>query len=376
MRRIPVTLLVIAVAGGLTVLGLNLRWPEATGLAAGLGVFVVSVHLLCGPPLRGELRLARSALRLQRSESATVALNVRLGSRRRRWVRLVEGAVTRPNQAYSIPRDKDSIVHVNVDTSERGRWVIGPYALVQGDPWGFVRRVIASADGGTVLVHPRIHRVTHHSLTATGLSDSERATRHRGEEHFHALRDYVLGDEPRTVHWRSSARAGRLVVRQQVAAASNGALLILDTDLAAYAHEDRFAKDARDDRFELAVEAIASLAAAYGSSEQVHLAWTTRESVMINASVGRVGPLLDALAVVEAVPPVDSAPLALLPLAKRTRCQRVVLVSGTPSSAALTLLQGVAQFAQGATLLRVDASGTAPQGPWRVLDVRAPEDLQ
>ena len=53
--------------------------------------------------------------------------------------------------------------------------------------------------------------------------DSDCASRRSGDQHFHALRDYVLGDEPRSVHWRSSARAGKLVVRQQVSAASEPA---------------------------------------------------------------------------------------------------------------------------------------------------------
>src|SRR5207342_171865 len=127
------------------------------------------------------------------------------------------------------------------------------------DPWSFVRRVVTRAEGGVLTVQPRVFRIRR-SLTADFSSgDAEARSRRSGDQHFHALRDYVLGDEPRTVHWRSSARAGKLVVRQQVAAASTGTTVVLDVDGSAYRSGSKFGAGWDDELFESAVEVAASL---------------------------------------------------------------------------------------------------------------------
>ena len=67
---------------------------------------------------------------------------------------------------------------------------------------------------------------------------------------FHALREYVRGDDLRHVHWRSSARAGRLHVRQYHDSRRSRALVLLDDDAAAYPDAGAF---------ELAVSLAASV---------------------------------------------------------------------------------------------------------------------
>ena len=57
---------------------------------------------------------------------------------------------------------------------------------------------------------------------------------------FHALREYVPGDDLRHVHWRSSARAGQLLVRQYHDSRRTSAVLLVDTRPDAYAGPDDF----------------------------------------------------------------------------------------------------------------------------------------
>ncbi len=49
-----------------------------------------------------------------------------------------------------------------------------------------------------------------------------------GPGEFHSLREYVPGDEPRTIHWRASARSDELKVRQYSAEGLRRCTVVLD----------------------------------------------------------------------------------------------------------------------------------------------------
>ncbi len=68
---------------------------------------------------------------------------------------------------------------------------------------------------------------------------------------FHALREYVPGDDLRHVHWRSSAKAGELLVRQFHETRRGHVTILLDPARSSYPR-------ARD--FELAVSVATSIA--------------------------------------------------------------------------------------------------------------------
>ena len=97
----------------------------------------------------------------------------------------------------------------------RGVYVVGPVTYEKTDPVGLVARRFATGTSVELLVAPR---VTDLSLFAGGLTnDLDGATSQQlsmSDLAFHALREYVPGDDLRHVHWRSSAKAGELLVRQ------------------------------------------------------------------------------------------------------------------------------------------------------------------
>lgn len=66
-----------------------------------------------------------------------------------------------------------------------------------------------------VIVHPRTIAIP---STSTGLvRDLEgQATTDLSPADiaFHAIREYMPGDDPRTIHWKSTAKSGALMVRQ------------------------------------------------------------------------------------------------------------------------------------------------------------------
>lgn len=362
----PRALWVMVVGFGVAPLGVALGWPELTGIAAVL-VLLVLVSVVgwtwCPP---ASVTLDRRVVSVVRGEPARLLVTVDSQGRRPR-LRLSEGSVDDPVRTVPVPSGSEAAtVPVPVDTSRRGQWAVGPFTAVRGDPWSFVRRSAGISEVASVIVRPRIYPVRP-TVLAQAREASGSATRRRGEDTFFALREYAFGDEPRTVHWRSSARTGQLVVKQYVAEAAEGLLVVLDTDASAYGSGRSFGEAFVADRFERAVEVAASVCAARSQTlERVQFATTARRSPVQTAGAsGTPQTLLNALAVVDVVAPVDAAPEELSALIRRTRCTSVIVVSGSPSPV-------LASAARSALLVRV---GESLGSTGRTLDVRSAEDL-
>ena len=109
----------------------------------------------------------------------------------------------------------------------------------RGRTLGLVRRVSTWDNPETLHVHPRTVRVpfeaTGFQLDVEGVVTAKLSS---SDVAFHALRDYEPGDDRRHVHWASSARLGRLVVRQFEETRRSHHLLVLDTRSGAWPRED------------------------------------------------------------------------------------------------------------------------------------------
>jgi uncharacterized protein (DUF58 family) len=128
---------------------------------------------------------------------------------------------------------------------------VGPVSIVRRDPFGLYRRSITLHGTAKVVVHPTT--VTLPPLSAGFVRDLEgEATRDLTDSDlsFHALREYVAGDDRRHIHWKSSAKTGRFMIRQYEQTRRSRMLIVLDT------RRDAYVDDAE---FELAVSASASL---------------------------------------------------------------------------------------------------------------------
>ena len=150
-----------------------------------------------------------------------------------------------------LRRGQPAAEEVDVPTERRGVVDIGPVWGTRADPLGLLRREQRWADPVELYVRPRI--VGLHALPPGGLHDLEGVPSDQTsmtDLAFHALREYVPGDDLRHVHWRSSARAGELLVRQYHDTRRSHACVVVDDAVGAYV-------DPED--FELALEAAASL---------------------------------------------------------------------------------------------------------------------
>ena len=139
---------------------------------------------------------------------------------------------------------------------------------VQVDPIGAVSRQKVLAPATELYIHPRI---THVDAAAVGvLRDVEGVTTSNlssSDVSFHALREYVPGDDRRSIHWRTTARTGKLMVRQFEETMRAHLLVMLSTVAADYETEDDF---------ELAVSVAGSLAPRRRCATTVRSACTPR----------------------------------------------------------------------------------------------------
>ena len=108
-----------------------------------------------------------------------------------------------------------------------------------------MRRTLRWTDVTELFVHPRT--VSLESLGAGLLRDLEGETTQEmsmSDLAFHALREYQPGDDRRYIHWRSSAKAGRLLVRQFLDTRRSHLTVVVDADPDKYAGGEEDAETA------------------------------------------------------------------------------------------------------------------------------------
>ena len=115
--------------------------------------------------------------------------------------------------------------------ARRGRYRLSGFRLATKFPFGLVQRARAVADDDDLWVYPALAPVSPallRGLPGRAAAGPDVAPSRQGE--FRELRAYRPGDEPRDIHWRSSARRGVLLVRENEDEQSRQATVVLDND--------------------------------------------------------------------------------------------------------------------------------------------------
>ena len=130
------------------------------------------------------------------------------------------------------------VITTDLPTERRGKFMVGPLDVTRTDPFGLWRSGEPDEGLATLWVHPQAHSLRPFpSGLARDLEGPESGEALEGGVTFHTLRDYVRGDDLRQVHWRSSARSGKMMVRHNVDTHQPRSLIVLDTRGASYAAE-------------------------------------------------------------------------------------------------------------------------------------------
>ena len=106
-------------------------------------------------------------------------------------------------------------------------------------PFGFFHKQRSRPLSDELVVYPRLGSVVPDLLgRAQSLAQTRRRSQSvRGEEEFRSLREYRYGDNPRWIHWKTSAKLGRPLVKEYEAVVTERAFLLLDTRSAACGDE-------------------------------------------------------------------------------------------------------------------------------------------
>jgi uncharacterized protein (DUF58 family) len=218
----------------------------------------------------------------------------------------------------------------------RGRYCWGALLASSGYPFGLVYRSKELAPAEEVVVLPRLgrmHRGLFRRLVFGAASEPNqrrrRPRRHAAaQEQFHGLRPFRTGDNPRAVHWRTSARRGEWMVREFEDLPGENILMVLDPSVRAPNTDD----------FEAAVSLAATIIADWcGDGGRLTVVVGLGKPVVLDGQSAspRRRLLLEQLALVEPLP--SAAALNLLPEHLTVPPSTVVVVAAGVSPFARSL---------------------------------------
>lgn len=292
-------------------------WIEFVGVVVGFVVLLLLVLSLTRKPTSARWSDLEVPARVPRGEPSLLTIAVD-----------VNGPSTWVNAVGNRRQRVQPIVEWPIDTSQRGRYLVGPSRLEFADMFGMRVKTLATRELSEVIIVPRIVPVDA-LIDMTPLGDGLLDER-LGHEHFHSIREYVSGDPMRMIHWRSSARAGKLMVRRLVDTTLPTLLVVLDLDQRSYNKTASEFTSFDADGFEAAVDLAASCVLTHCNPAQRVLLTTTRAGdAVTEISPRERNAALDWLALVQ---PVEEAlPGRIDEIAKSRGFGHIALVTGRTS---------------------------------------------
>ena len=315
----------VVVAGALAAaVGVALAAARGT---SGLVVtrFVPDPRVARGDPINVEYRVANRV----RSRSVTVTIVDRATpaplESTVRPARPADDPVVVRTRVDPIDKLERADVSAGIPTHRRGVVIVGPWELERLDPFGLAVGRQASTVTSRIIVHPRVHLLGGPYGEMHSIQDDALVRRSRSDpmSGFVSLREYVDGDDPRLIHWPTSARMGALMLREHIELRRPEFTVVLDTATPPDATGGPDAAAFADD-FEEMVDVTASIAVhALRSGVEVRLRTTDREHPGAGTALEHDTQVLDLL-----TPVLPTGPDHTLALAATLYGQAAVQHSG------------------------------------------------
>ncbi|APZ92142.1 DUF58 domain-containing protein [Fuerstiella marisgermanici] len=218
--------------------------------------------------------------------------------------------------------------------SDRGRYTIGPARVSSRFPLGIGERGQMIAETSEVIVHPKIGQLLPSwRRQQKELAESSVRVHSRPglfDDEFHRIREYRSDDNPRSIHWRSTARRGQLMVREHQQNRQSDSLVLLDLP-----EIKGWPRQASEMAISLAATiCVEQTRASSGSSYLLGIASATPMILTSRVPGGFREEALDALAVCKRSAKADLQKLIAEMLTEHTLSdERIVLITPRPAIA-------------------------------------------
>jgi uncharacterized protein (DUF58 family) len=130
---------------------------------------------------------------------------------------------------YLPPRERRRWI-ARTPCTMRGKFTLGPTTLVSGDPFGIFQLEREVQGTSEILVYPQTTALPAFELPSAELPGGQdvKSRAYHVTPNVATIRDYQSGDSFNRIHWRSTARTGKLMVKEFELDPTAEAYLVLD----------------------------------------------------------------------------------------------------------------------------------------------------
>ncbi len=290
----------------LAVVGWWWNYEEVVVAAFAIVAVLLTAIWVSQRPLRAAVTRRLRAVRVPRGDAIVVEYRVRNPTRFRSGRATI---IDRCDEAEArievapVASNTESTVTGSIPTRRRGVFDVGPFEIERVDPFWLTVGRRRDTVRTSVIIHPKVYDLVgpHGAVRVVENESVLRRATSDPMSGFVSMREYVAGDDPRMIHWPTTARTGTLMVREHVEVRRPEFTVVLDTAPSAGTPDD----------FEEAVDVAATLA--------VHAIRTGLDVVVRTTDhdhAGRPTPLVTDASVLDLLTPVQQSDQhTLLPVA-------------------------------------------------------------
>lgn len=299
-----------AVLTGIVFVALGFWWgyEELVILAAVIGTIMLLAVWVSQRPPRARVTRRLLVVRVARGDDIPVAYRLhnttRFRSSRATIIDQCDGREIRvPSEP--VPAHTVRSIEAAIPTSRRGVFDVGPIDIERIDALWLTVGTRRTGQITPVTVHPKVYDLLGPQGAVRSVENESVLRRASSDpmSGFVSMREYVAGDDPRLIHWPTTARTGVLMVREHVEVRRPEFTIVLDTGPEASTADD----------FEEMVDVAASLAVhAIRSGLDVMVRTTDRPHAGIPVPLAAESMVLELLTPVQRSTDDDLLPVAAL----------------------------------------------------------------